>query len=95
LAAGRIPRLSTTLRRTLDAIGVRPGTALHRVVNATIRSLKNDTLPGAGDYTTAFAPGHAYVRRVSGQNIWLLYRFDEEHVTVMTARNQPPIPFDE
>ncbi len=95
MAVGRVPRLSTTLRRTLDALGVRSGTALHRAVNATIRALKNDTLPGAGDYETAFAPGRAHVRRVPGQNLWLLYRFDNEHVTVMTARNQPPVPADD
>jgi len=56
----RLPRLSTTLRRTLDALGVRSGTALHRAVNATIRTLKSDTLPGAGDYETAFARGRPH-----------------------------------
>lgn len=95
MGAGRIPRLSTTLRRTLDALGVRSGTPLQRAVNATIRTLKDDTLPGAGDYETAFAPGRAHVRRVAGQNLWLLYRFDDEHVSVLTARNQPPVPIDD
>ena len=80
MAARRIPRLSTTLRRTLDALGVKSGTALHKGVNAAIRALKNDDLPSAGDYETTFAPARAYVRRVPGQNLWLLYRFDDEHV---------------
>lgn len=92
--ARRITRLSTTLGRSLDRIGVRSGTALHRAVYATIRSLGTDALPGAGDYETSFAPGVAHVRRVPAQNLWLLYRFDDEHVTVMTARTQPPIPFE-
>jgi hypothetical protein len=28
-------------------------------------------------------------------NIWLLYRFDAEHVYLMTARAEPPVPLDE
>jgi hypothetical protein len=31
---------------------------------------------------------------VAGHNIWLLYRFDEHHVFIMTARSQPPVPVD-
>lgn len=65
-------------RRTLHALGVRSGTALQRAVNATIRALKSDPLPGAGDYETAFAFGR-----------------DDVHVSVLTARNQPPIPLDD
>lgn len=68
---------------------------MHRAVFATIRALSTDPLPGAGDYETAFLPSTAYVRRVTGQNIWLLYRFDDEHLSVMTARNQPPLPKDD
>ena len=68
---------------------------MQRAVNATIRTLKDDALPGAGDYETAFAPGRAYVRRVVGQNLWLLYRFDDEHISVLTARSQPPVPIDD
>jgi hypothetical protein len=32
---------------------------------------------------------------VVGQNLWILYRFDDEHVSVMTARAEPPVPTDE
>src|SRR5688572_15000736 len=67
--AGRVPRLSTTFRRTLAAIGVRP--------------------------KRRFAPGRAHVRRAPGQNIGLLYRFDADHVFVITARAEPPVPLDE
>jgi hypothetical protein len=35
------------------------------------------------------------VRRVTGQNIWLFYRFDHDHVFILTARDQPPVPLDE
>ncbi len=44
---------------------------------------------------TVFAPGRAHVRRVPRQNIWLLYRFDDDQLFVMTARGQPPVPVEE
>lgn len=75
---------------------MRSGSPGYHAVSATTRALQRaENLPGAGDYETAFAPARAYVRRVPGQNIWLLYRFDDQHVTVMTARNQPPVPTDD
>ena len=54
-----------------------------------------DRLPGVADSETAFAPTCAYARRVTGQNVWILYRFDEGHVYVMTARGEPPVPVDD
>jgi hypothetical protein len=94
--ARRIPRLSTTFRRTLAAIGVRPKTAPYRAVFAAIGALEDaETLPGPGDHETRFVPGRAYVRRVSGHNVWILYRFDANHIFVITARAQPPVPLDD
>ena len=60
-----------------------------------MRALASAELPGAGDFETPFAPGRAIVRRVGGHNVWLLYRFDHEHVFILTARSQPPVPADE
>jgi hypothetical protein len=40
-------------------------------------------------------PGRAHVRRVVGQNLWILYRFDIANVFIMTTRGQPPVPLDE
>lgn len=57
-----------------------------------MRALAASDLPGPGDFETSFAPGKAHVRRVTGQNLWLLYRFDDQFVFVMTARSQPPVP---
>jgi hypothetical protein len=51
-------------------------------------------LPGAGDDETTFGPGRAFVRRVSGRNVWILYRFDEDHVFAMITRREPPGPTD-
>jgi hypothetical protein len=40
-------------------------------------------------------PGRAYVRRVPGQNLWVLFRFDATPVDVLTVRDAPPVPFEE
>jgi len=93
--AARVARLSATFRRSLDRLGIVTGSPAFRAVFATIGGLsRDDVLPGPGDAETSFAPGRAYVRRVAGQNVWLLYRFDADHVAVLTARNQPPVPVE-
>jgi hypothetical protein len=93
--AARILRVSTTFRRSVDRLGIAAGSPVYRAVSATMRALASSGLPGVGDFETAFAPAKAFVRRVTGQNVWLLYRFDDDHVFVMTARSQPPVPLDE
>jgi len=60
-----------------------------------MRALAVNALPGIGDYETSFAPGRAHVRRVSGHNLWILYRFDDGQVFVMTARAEPPVSVGE
>ena len=91
----RVPRLSTTFKRSLDRLGVAPRTSAFRAVFATVGALANaQNLPGSGDIETSFVPGCAYVRRVEGQNVWLLYRFDHDHVAILTARDVPPTPID-
>ena len=76
-------------------LGMAPGSTAQRSVLATVRAIADaDALPGPADFETAFAPGLAQVRRVSGQNLWVLYRFDATHVDVLTVRNDPPVPAD-
>jgi hypothetical protein len=82
--AARILRVSTTFRRTVERLGVLAGSPAYRAVSATIRSLASGELPGPGDVETPFAPGRAFVRRVVGQNLWILYRFDEDQLYVET-----------
>jgi hypothetical protein len=53
-----------------------------------------DELPGGGDDVTTFGPGRAFVRRVSGRNVWILYRFDDAHMYALTTRGEPPVPVD-
>jgi len=76
-------------------LGLAPGSSAHRSVLAAVRTIADaDVLPGPADFETTFAPGRAQARRVSGQNLWVLYRFDATHVDVLTVRNDPPIPAD-
>jgi hypothetical protein len=90
--AERVLRVSTTFRRSVEQLGVRAGSPTYRGVTTAMRSLASSKVPGPGDYETSFAPGQAHVRRVTGQNVWLLYRFDEQHLFILTARGQPPVP---
>jgi hypothetical protein len=93
---GRVPRLSATFRRGLNALSVNPGSHAFRAVFATIAALaKTDELPGPADYEASFSPGRAYVRRVTSHNVWLFYRFDADHVFLLTARREPPVPIDD
>lgn len=93
--ARRIARLSTTFRRSVTALGFVPGSPNFRAVFAAVAALANaDELPGAGDDETAFGSGRAFVRRVGGRNVWILYRFDDDHLFAMTARGEPPVPAD-
>lgn len=76
-------------------LGLGLGSPTQRSVLATVRALADaDALPGRADFETTFAPGRAHVRRVSGQNLWVLYRFDASHVDVITVRSEPPVPLD-
>ncbi len=93
--AGRVLRVSTTFRRSVTRLGFRAGSPGYRAVSGALRALTSSDLPGGGDYETPFAPGTAHVRRVPGHNVWILYRFNDDHVFLMTARSQPPVPLDE
>jgi hypothetical protein len=91
----RIPRLSVGFVRTRRRLGHAPNSPAMRSVNATVRTLADaSALPGPADFETEFAPGRAHVRRVPGQNLWLLYRFDATYVDILTVRNDPPLPAD-
>jgi hypothetical protein len=80
----------------LNKLGFAAGSVAYRAVFAAIASLSNaNDLPAAADVETSFSPGRAYVRRVAGHNVWLLYRFDDHRLFVMTARGEPPLPADD
>jgi len=94
--AGRILTLSTTFGRSLRKLGIAADSPRQRVVMASVHALTaTRDLPASNDYETRFSTRRAHVRRVPGNNVWLLYRFDADHVYVMTARGEPPVPVDE
>ena len=93
--AARVLRVSATFRRSVERLGVLAGSPSYRAVSSTMRALASAQLPGPGDFEMHFAPTKAHVRRVTGQNLWLVYRFDDDSVYIMTVRGQPPIPLDE
>jgi hypothetical protein len=77
----------------MRALGIGSGTPRSLAVFAAIRTLTDaDDLPGPIDVHARFAPGYAYVRRVPGQNLWIWYRFDDEHVDAITLKDEPPVP---
>lgn len=85
--ARRVAKLSTTFRRSVIALGLPPGSPGFRAVLAAVAALAEEgDLPGVGDDETRFGPGRAFVRRVGGRNVWILYRFDDDHVFDDNAR---------
>jgi hypothetical protein len=93
--ARRVAKLSTTFLRSVIALGLPPGSAGFSAVFATVAALADAAeLPGARDDETMFGPGRAFVRRVGGRNVWILFRFDDDHVFAMTTRGEPPVPAD-
>jgi hypothetical protein len=91
----RIPRLSVGFARTKRRLGLAPSSPAFKSVLATVRAIADaSALPGPADFETEFAPGRAHVRRVPGQNLWLLYRFDATYVDVLAVRSDPPVPAD-
>lgn len=55
--AGRILKISSTFRRSVQGLGVSAGSAAYLAVSATTRALAAGDLPGAGDFETSFSPG--------------------------------------
>jgi hypothetical protein len=90
----RIVRLSPLFRRRLDALRVRGQE--RAAVGATIAALAEaEHLPGVLDTSAMIPPTHeAFVRRVSGRNLWLWYRVTPGEVVMVTLTRTPPVPVD-
>ena len=92
----RIVRLSVGLTRGTRRLGLTPGSQPMRAVMSTVRAIADSPeLPGPGDFETEFRPGRAFVRRVGGRDLWVLYRFSTDYLDVLTVRDQPPVPTDD
>lgn len=78
------------------ALDIVRGSVRSRVLGSALAALaRSASLPGPQDFETTFHPGRAYVRRVSGHNLWILYRFDSAYVDLLTVRGEPPVPMDD
>jgi hypothetical protein len=90
----RTLRVGRGYRLSLERAGVVPGSALARLLVATQNALcAARTLPSPLDSEAAIPPLRtAWVRRVTGKNLWLYYAFDDSHVTVIAVVKQPPVP---
>jgi hypothetical protein len=80
----------------MRSLEIATGTPKSLAVFATIGTLtRAESLPGPADARCKFAPGHAYVHRVPRQNLWVWYRFGDDHVDVLALRSEPPVPDDD
>ena len=73
------------------------GSERSAAVGRTVRALTAvDTLPGPSDFEATRKPfGRAWVRRVTGRNLWLWYRFDDNEVMLVALTTDPPLPLDD
>jgi len=93
--ARRVAHLSTTFRRSVTDLGLAPGSPGFRAVFATVAALtEGKSCLALATTRPTFAPGRAFARRVSGRNVWILFRFDDHHLFALTARGVPPVPVD-
>lgn len=90
----RVAKPTPRFLKRLQALGIPSGSALSRAIAHEIGALAGaDALPGPLDFETTIPPTHsAWVRRLTGENIWLLYAWDDEHVSLLTVTTTPPVP---
>jgi hypothetical protein len=91
----RRTRVTTWYARQFGRLITPPSERSRAVARAVIALTAADELPGPSDFEAIEKPvGRAWVRRVSGRNIWLWYRFNEAEVMLLTVTTEPPIPID-
>ena len=89
----RVLRLSAKFHRTRRLLA-QPGSPAAAALAATIARLLAADLPAPQDAYTMIAPpviGY-WFRRVPGCNLWVLYSFDDEQLTLRSLTDEPPIP---
>jgi hypothetical protein len=72
----------------------RPWTeSTRRALRATLAGLAEGDLPGPLDYEVAIPPTRfAWVRRVTGCNLWVFFTFDAGEVRAVALTSSPPVP---
>jgi hypothetical protein len=80
----------------MRAAGMSPGTDESRAVAACLRVVADaPDLPEVVDVAVAVPPVlRAWCRRVSGRNLWVVFRFDSEHVSALAVTRSPPVPIE-
>ncbi|HKY41094.1 MAG TPA: hypothetical protein VJN18_34410 [Polyangiaceae bacterium] len=57
--------------------------------------LRAEVLPAPADAPIAFGAGRALVRRVSRENLWIVYKVSDQYLDLLTVQADPPIPADD
>ena len=92
----RIARLTPGFHRARSRLGIATGSPRAQAVAAVVRALAEaDILPEHADLEASFHPSRAFVRRVPKHNLWVWFRVDADHVTLISITDEPPIPFEE
>ena len=92
----RLVRLTPLFLARRKALGIRSASPESAAVGATIASLAEAAhLPGALDTLAAIPPtSRAFVRRVSGRNLWIYYRATAHELVCVTMTRSPPVPLE-
>lgn len=90
----RTARLSPRFLERRGALGITKDSPVSKALSRAIAALaRAGTLPSALDTHAVIPPtSEAYVRRVTGENLWIWYRFDDDLVTLVTLTRTPPPP---
>ncbi len=92
----RIARLTAGFQRSRRRLAIATGTSRAQAISAVVRALASaEALPEHTDLEVSFHPGRAFVRRVPKHNLWVWFRIDAEHVTLMSITDEPPIPLED
>ena len=90
----RIPRLTQRFLNRRRALGADRGPSARTVAEA-IGDLARRDLPLPDDFETLIPPVlTVHAHRVRGENLWILYDFDQQTVTMITLTANSPIPLD-
>ncbi|MBN1610870.1 MAG: hypothetical protein JW940_29835 [Polyangiaceae bacterium] len=88
----RVLRITEQFRRTQRRVAP-AGTPAAQALAATLARLTFGELPAWPDSETLVPPVRRYwFRRVPNMNLWVLYSFDDAHVTARAVVSSPPVP---
>jgi Txe/YoeB family toxin of Txe-Axe toxin-antitoxin module len=91
----RVLHLTERYRWTFARRGPQGGSEAAKRLNATLRALANNPLPGPPDFEVLFPPVARYwCRRVPGANLWVAFAFTDTVVSIVSLHNTPPVPVD-